>query len=94
MRLPLLNVSLTKANFVYGEPTNNSGLPNQATGITQEVLEQRLNGYLADRVATQDRINAEIARMQTLDGAIQEATALLDFVKHFNRGGVVPTCAS
>ena len=86
--------SLTKANFMYGEPFQGDGAFAKATGITPDFLEQRLQGYLSDRAATQARINAEISRMQTLDGAIQEAQALLDFVKHFNRGGVVPTCES
>lgn len=83
--------SLCKANFVYGEYISDDGPYAKATGVTEEVLQKRLEGYKADWAETDRRIENELARLRTLDGAIQEASALLDFVRHFNRGGVIPT---
>jgi len=80
---------LTKANFVYGAKAGPAIAP--ATGITEAILVKRLEKYHADREATQGRINAEINRMNTLDGAIGEAEQLLEMVRFHNRGGVIPS---
>jgi hypothetical protein len=59
-------------------------------GLTEKLLTARLHVYEADRRATQDRLNGEIARMNTLDGAMDESRALLKLVKQYGRGGVIP----
>jgi hypothetical protein len=81
--------TLCRANFVYGLAPGAGGL-QRATGITPGVLRKRLEHYAAERRKTQEQMNAAIARLNTLDGAEGEAKAMLDYVEHFNRGGVMP----
>jgi hypothetical protein len=82
------NSALCKTNYVYG--LESEGLHRKPMGLTEKLLTARLHVYEADRRATQDRLNGEIARMNTLDGAMDESRALLKLVKQYGRGGVIP----
>ena len=57
--------------------------------MTADVLGRRLARYQKDRAETEVRLNETIARMNTLDGCIAEVRALIEAVRHFNRGGVI-----
>jgi hypothetical protein len=81
--------TLCRANFVYGLAPGDGGL-QRAVGLTPEVLRKRLAHYAAERRKAQDQLNAAIGRLNTLDGAEGEARAMLEYVEHFNRGGVLP----
>lgn len=82
--------TLCKRNFAYGAAPGEGG-QQAAIGITEDILRARISKYEQDRQATEARMNAEINRMNTLDGALAEARQLLDFVIHFNNGGAIPT---
>lgn len=81
--------SLCRANFVYGADAE--APVGRAAGITEDVLQSRIAKYESLRREAQARINAEVANMQSLEGCLGEARALLDLVKHYNRGGVIPS---
>jgi len=82
------NSPLLRAHFTYGEHLGDHAFP-QATGVTADVLGRRLARYQKDRAETEVRLNETIARMNTLDGCIAEVRALIEAVRHFNRGGVI-----
>ena len=80
--------ALCKANFQYGATVSDSPIP-PATGITEEILNERLTRYVRDKADAQERMTIERTRMNVLDGSIQEVEHLIAFVRHFNRGGVI-----
>lgn len=81
--------TLCRANFVYGLPPGAGGL-QRAVGLTPELLRTRIEHYAERRKSAQERMNALIAELNTLDGAEGEARAMLEYVEHFNRGGRMP----
>lgn len=81
--------ALCRANFIYGA---DAGDPTgRAAGITETVLLERIDHYRRDRQATQEQINTLIQRRHLIDGHIAEAEALVELVRHFDRGGVIPS---
>jgi hypothetical protein len=78
--------ALCRANFVYGGA---EGQP-RALGITEDVMQSRIAHYENLRRDAQERMNAAVAEIQSVEGCLGESRALLELVKHFNRGGVIP----
>jgi hypothetical protein len=81
--------ALCRANFVYGDLASIEPFP-KATGLTEDVLQARIDHYARDRAATQQRIHTDQARLLVLEGHITESQGLQELVRHFNRGGVIP----
>lgn len=77
--------ALLRANFEYGVGASPSEMDEGL--ISETLLIKRVGMYQADRKQVLTAVEKLQAKLHALDGAEQEAQALLDLVRHHKRGG-------